>query len=101
MVTYGLCSCGENEREIPLEGVHVEAKVVDMVAQVSVAQYYYQRSNSALNCSYIFPLDSFSAVCGFQAEINGNIIDGCVKEKSTARKGFYYKYLFEYLNINY
>ena len=84
---FGLCSCGNNAISVPLEGVHVEAKVVDMIAQVSLVQYYCNNTDAQLECRYVFPLDSFSAVCGFEAEINGEIIVGKVKEKQEARRG--------------
>ena len=83
----GLCSCGSDPISFPLEGVHVEAKVVDMIAQVSLVQYYVNDSNNQIECRYIFPLDSFSTVCSFEAEINGEIIVGKAKEKEIAKQG--------------
>ena len=84
---YGLCTCGFNPSGVSLEGSHVEAKVVDMIAQVSVVQYYCNNTHNTIECKYVFPLDSFSAVCGFEAEINGKIIVGNVKEKEEAKRG--------------
>ena len=86
---YGLCSCGSSPVSVPMEGVHVEAKVVDMIAQVSLVQYYVNNTSTMLECRYVFPLDSYSAVCGFEAEINGEIIVGKVKEKEEAKRGLY------------
>eukprot|EP01102_Stenamoeba_stenopodia_P005493 TRINITY_DN1620_c0_g1_i1.p1 TRINITY_DN1620_c0_g1~~TRINITY_DN1620_c0_g1_i1.p1 ORF type:complete len:951 (-),score=170.99 TRINITY_DN1620_c0_g1_i1:160-3012(-) len=70
---------------VPLEGVHVEAKIVDMVAEVNVLQFYANMESVPIEAKYIFPLDSNSAVCDFQADINGKIIQGKVKEKEQAK----------------
>ena len=37
---------------------------------------------------YVFPLDEYATVCGFEAFINGKHIVGKVKEKEQARKEY-------------
>ena len=85
MTRSGLFSA--DNHQLPLEGVHVEAKVVNFIAQVSIFQYYYNSTQNIIQGRYEFPLDSHSAVCGFEAEINGNSIVGVVKEKEEAKTG--------------
>eukprot|EP01102_Stenamoeba_stenopodia_P005495 TRINITY_DN1620_c0_g2_i1.p1 TRINITY_DN1620_c0_g2~~TRINITY_DN1620_c0_g2_i1.p1 ORF type:complete len:1025 (-),score=271.61 TRINITY_DN1620_c0_g2_i1:66-3068(-) len=80
--------CGlysSTDAPVPLEGVHVEAKIVDMVAEVNVLQFYANTESFPIEAKYIFPLDANSAVCDFQADINGKIIQGKVKEKQQAK----------------
>jgi uncharacterized protein YegL len=80
----GLCS-SDSLKGIPLEGTHVQAQVLDTVAQVSIVQFYNNTEEYPIEAKYIFPLDSNAAVCDFQAEINGKIIAATVKEKEAAR----------------
>ena len=41
----------------------------------------FEIEQSAIEAKYVFPLDEFAAVCGFEAFINGKHIIGKVKEK--------------------
>eukprot|EP01102_Stenamoeba_stenopodia_P013992 TRINITY_DN4606_c0_g1_i3.p1 TRINITY_DN4606_c0_g1~~TRINITY_DN4606_c0_g1_i3.p1 ORF type:complete len:764 (-),score=185.45 TRINITY_DN4606_c0_g1_i3:796-3087(-) len=86
MVLCGLYS--SSNAPVPLEGVHVEAKIVDMVAEVNVLQFYSNNEDVAIEANYVFPLDSNAAVCDFQADINGTIIQGKVKEKQQAKREY-------------
>jgi len=54
-----------------------------------VLQFYANNTESTIEANYIFPLDSQAAVCDFQAEINGEIIQGRVKEKQQARQEYH------------
>eukprot|EP00121_Abeoforma_whisleri_P016571 Awhi_evm1s15201 len=72
----------------PLEKVSVSVDIVDMIAQVQIKQTFYNPSASAIDGTYIFPLDEKSAVCAFEAEVNGDIIQGLVKEKEEAKREF-------------
>eukprot|EP01102_Stenamoeba_stenopodia_P008143 TRINITY_DN2315_c0_g2_i1.p1 TRINITY_DN2315_c0_g2~~TRINITY_DN2315_c0_g2_i1.p1 ORF type:complete len:1006 (-),score=311.18 TRINITY_DN2315_c0_g2_i1:20-2857(-) len=83
----GLLSLSNNV-DVALEGVHVEAKILDMVAEVNMLQFYFNDSPTEIQAKYVFPLDSNSAVCDFQAEVNGNIVQGKVKEKQEARREY-------------
>jgi len=54
-----------------------------------VFQFYSNNNESSIaEASYIFPLDSKASVCDFQAEINGDIIQGRAKSKHSARQEF-------------
>jgi hypothetical protein len=77
-----------NNVAIPLEGTHVEARIVDMIAEVNVLQFYVNYEPNPIEATYVFPLDSNAAVCDFQYEINGKIVQGQVKEKEAAKKEY-------------
>lgn len=73
---------------VPLQGVHVRAQLVDLVAQVVVLQVYENRSTQPIEAKYVFPLDDMAAVCGFEAFINDKHVLGVVKEKEQAHREF-------------
>jgi len=58
---------------------------VFQVAEVNVLQFYANTESVPIEAKYVFPLDSNSAVCDFQADINGKIVQGKVKEKQQAK----------------
>ena len=53
-------------------------------AEVTVTQYYFNESDKLIECSYTFPLEEGSAICSFEADINGKIIIGKCIEKTKA-----------------
>ncbi|XP_048454258.1 protein mono-ADP-ribosyltransferase PARP4 [Rhincodon typus] len=69
---------------IALEEIHVEAKLMDLVAEVVVFQSYTNNNTFPIEAKYVFPLDDTAAVCGFEAFFNKKHIIGQVKEKSQA-----------------
>ncbi|KAI3355671.1 hypothetical protein L3Q82_004263 [Scortum barcoo] len=80
-----LDSSGE---QLPLQGVHVKCKLMDLLSQVIIFQKYTNLSAVPIEAKYVFPLDDSAAVCGFEAFINGKHVVGQVKEKETARKEY-------------
>ena len=84
-IIYGLCEGGHGGRGRPLTRVHVEGKIMDSVAQMSVIQYYVNDSPTNIECRFVFLLDSQSAVCGIEAEIDGRTVVAQAKEKEEAR----------------
>jgi Ca-activated chloride channel family protein len=56
---------------VPLERVRVDVHVVEAVARVVVRQSYRNLENVPLEAVYTFPLDEGSAVCGFEAVVDG------------------------------
>lgn len=83
--------CGlytSSDAPVPLEGTHVEARIVDMIAEVNVLQFYVNHEAQPIEAKYIFPLDSNAAVFDFQYEINGKIVQSQVKEKQQAKKEY-------------
>uniref|UniRef100_A0A3Q3SUW4 Poly [ADP-ribose] polymerase n=1 Tax=Mastacembelus armatus TaxID=205130 RepID=A0A3Q3SUW4_9TELE len=85
-VTAGLLdSAGQ---QLPLQGVHVRCKLMDLLSQVIIFQKYTNMSSVPIEAKYVFPLDDFAAVCGFEAFINGKHVVGQVKEKEKARREY-------------
>ena len=56
--------------------------------QVVVLQEYHNKSSTAIEAKYVFPLGDGAAVCGFEAFINDKHIVGQVKEKEVAHKEY-------------
>lgn len=64
----GLMGSGGNA--LPLHAVHVRAHILDMVSQVTLFQHYVNHGEYPIEAKYVFPLDEFAVVCGFEAFIN-------------------------------
>ncbi|NXV74308.1 PARP4 polymerase, partial [Atlantisia rogersi] len=73
---------------VPLEGVHIKARIIDFVAQVVMFQNYTNQNSKPIEAKYVFPLDDKAAVCGFEAFINGKHVIGEVKEKKQAHREY-------------
>lgn len=79
---------GPTRVALPLDGVHVAARVVNMVAEVQVVQFYVNNTNRMIETKYEFPLDESAAVCGFEAELEDKLLIGEVREKEEARQEY-------------
>ena len=42
---------------VPLTGVSVTARIIDLVAEVTIEQRYVNRENQPIEAVYLFPLD--------------------------------------------
>ena len=71
-------------REIPLEGVRIDARLTGLATSVTVAQRYRNREAVAVEAVYVFPLEEGAAVCGFAARIGDRILRGRVEEREKA-----------------
>ncbi|XP_077392492.1 protein mono-ADP-ribosyltransferase PARP4 [Festucalex cinctus] len=85
-VTAGLLD--NSGQQLPLLAVHVKCKLMDLLSHVIIFQKYTNQSNVPIEAKYVFPLDDYGAVCGFEAFINGKHVVGQVKEKEQARKQY-------------
>ena len=74
--------------DVPLQAVHIRARLIDLAARVVVMQAYKNNSLYPIEAKYVFPLDDMAAVCGFEAFINGKHIVGVVKEKEQAHREY-------------
>ena len=74
--------------DVPLQAVHIRARLIDLAARVVVMQAYKNNSPVPIEAKYVFPLDDMAAVCGFEAFINGKHIVGVVKEKEQAHREY-------------
>ncbi|CAB4395720.1 unnamed protein product [Rhizophagus irregularis] len=90
MQIYGLCFIVEQEiKPIPLQNVTVEANIVDMIAEVTISQAYKNIEKDTIEALYKFPIYEAAAICGFEAEIDGQRkVKGIVKEAKEAAKEY-------------
>jgi poly [ADP-ribose] polymerase len=75
-------------RLLPLQQVSIKAKILDNVSEVHIYQEYWNPRDEPIEAKFVFPLDSQSAVCGFEAFVAGRHIIGKVEEKQTAHKKY-------------
>ncbi len=47
---------------VPLTGVSVEARIVDLVAEVTIEQRYINKESQPIEAVYLFPLDEGSLI---------------------------------------
>jgi len=84
----GLLAVGGREVALPLHAVYVRAKLLDLIGEVVLLQHFVNDSDEPIEARYVFPLDESSAVCGFEAFIDGKHVIGVVKEKEVARREY-------------
>lgn len=72
------------DADIPLRGVRIEALVSGTCSRVTVTQRYENTSAVPIEATYVFPLESGSAVCGFQARLGDRLVEGRVEEREKA-----------------
>jgi hypothetical protein len=75
--------CGK--RLLPLDGVHVSARILDSVAEVQVVQFWANDTDELIDGRYELPLDEAASICGFEAELDDRTLVGKVKEKEVIR----------------
>ena len=74
-----------NYDPLPLDGVHVAVRIVNLVAEVQVLQFYVNDSETEVDCFYEYPLDENGAICRFEVELQDKCLIGEVKEKTEAK----------------
>lgn len=53
-----LIECPDREPvPVPLTGVSVEARIIDLVAEVTIEQRYINKENQPIEAVYLFPLN--------------------------------------------
>ena len=73
---------------VPLTGVSVNVRIVDLIAEVEIEQRYVNRETIPIEAVYKFPLDEGAGVCKFTAEVDGRLIEGVVKETEEAKADY-------------
>jgi len=71
---------------VPLTGVTVDAEISNLCARVTIGQRYVNTEATPIEAVYVCPLDEGSAVCGFEAVVDGTLVVGEVKERDEAFK---------------
>lgn len=74
---------------VPLKDVRVDAKIVDVVAKMTVQQTYYNQEPNPIEVVYVFPLDAKAAVCQFSIRIDGHLVHGGSEERVAARDTYH------------
>jgi len=82
------CPVTRCRKEMALRSVHVDARVVDLCANVQITQRYVNNTANPVEAVYVFPLDNRSAVSGFEVEIDGKVTKADVQEKAEARQTY-------------
>ena len=72
------------ERQIPLEGVSIEARLADLAVEVEVSQRYRNTEDVPIEAVYVFPLEEGASVCGFEARLEDSVVKGRVEEREKA-----------------
>eukprot|EP01113_Clastostelium_recurvatum_P026749 TRINITY_DN3212_c0_g1_i3.p1 TRINITY_DN3212_c0_g1~~TRINITY_DN3212_c0_g1_i3.p1 ORF type:complete len:918 (-),score=245.79 TRINITY_DN3212_c0_g1_i3:11-2764(-) len=70
---------------VPLVGVRTTVQIIDFTAEVTLKQRYENIEKDPVEAIYRFPLQENASVCGFEALIDGKVIQGTVKEREEAR----------------
>ena len=83
-----LGSLTANEQPLPLQGVQIQARVIDRVAEVTVEQKFGNPFTEAIEAVYVFPLSGGSAVSRFEAQIGKRIVRGRIEERAKARREY-------------
>merc|ERR1712172_38348 len=70
---------------IPLKNVHIDAKVVDFVSQVTITQEYVNHESGPIEILYSYPVEESAAIIAFGAVVDGHEIEAEVKKKDEAK----------------
>ncbi|XP_069825899.1 protein mono-ADP-ribosyltransferase PARP4-like isoform X2 [Dendropsophus ebraccatus] len=67
---------GSDGQQIPLQSIHVKARVMDLFGKVVMFQTYKNESSFPIEAKYVFPLDNKTAVWEFNALVSEEHILG-------------------------
>src|SRR5262245_63565670 len=84
----GACLVSTEGKPIPLRGVEVTGEVLGGHARMFVRQRYQNGEAKAVEAIYTFPLPSDATLVGFAMTCEGRRIDGVVKEREDAFRGY-------------
>ena len=72
------------QTEIPLLGVEITVDIQGQFSRVSITQKYKNQSSTAIEATYLFPVQDGSAIESFKAQSNGKEFHGKVMEREEA-----------------
>ena len=84
METTGINGLRTERGPVPLEGVHVTARLTGLAAEVRVAQRYRNTEANDIEAVYTFPVESTAAVCGFEARVGDRRVVSRIEERDRA-----------------
>lgn len=73
---------------LPLKATEVKARVLGVIADVSVTQHYRNEGSRALEARYVFPGSTRAAVHGMTVRIGQRVIEARIEEKGKAREDY-------------
>lgn len=77
-----------NGRDVALNGVKVQARLRDLLAEINVEQNYLNAQKTNIEAVYTFPLPLGAVLLGFDVEIAGKKLAGQVVEKKQAERDY-------------
>jgi uncharacterized protein YegL len=83
-----MCLIGENCTFIPLKKIDIDVKVDDLIANVTIEQFYENSQDIAMEVLYKFPIDDNAIVYNFCATIDDVDIHSKVIPKNMAQKEY-------------
>ena len=82
-------SSKDNAMPAPLQGVAIDAKIVDFISEITVTQSYVNVESNPIEVIYMFPIEEEAAVTSFEAEIDNHTIVTEIREKNRARNEYH------------
>jgi Ca-activated chloride channel family protein len=76
------------DRELPLRGTEVSARVSGRVAEVFVTQRFQNDNDAPIEATYLFPLPADAAVDRMEMQIGSRIVRGVIRERQEARRTY-------------
>ena len=73
---------------LPLKQVDVDITVINLIAQFTVHQRYFNDEDEALEASYTFPTPANATVYDFNAQIGDKLIKAILKDKDVAHEEY-------------
>jgi len=73
---------------IPLTGMKVDAKLHDLLSEVTLCQNYKNYEEVSIEAVYTFPLPLDAVILDVQVALGGRVLHGCVVEKKEAEEQY-------------
>ncbi len=84
---HGLWS-QHNQRAIPLQGMHVNAELQDLLAEVCITQTYINTETQPIEAVYTFPLPIDAVLLSFSVTLGDRHLKGVVQERKQAENRY-------------
>lgn len=73
---------------LPLKATQVRARVVGVIADVTVTQHYRNEGSRPLEARYVFPASTRAAVYAMQVRIGDRLLSANIREKQQAKQEY-------------
>lgn len=83
-----LVALGEEESLLPLESLHIRAKITSPLAEVTVRQTFHNPYTQPIEARYMFPLPHDAAISRFEMRIGQRKVKGELMEIGEATKKY-------------